>query len=53
MVTATSKDLLAYAAAHADGSGDLLFRPWSNVRRDLHDACDRIGIARCSPNDLR
>lgn len=29
------------------------FEPWSNVRRDLHQACDAAGIAHCSPNDLR
>jgi integrase len=27
--------------------------PWSNVRRDLHKACERAEIAPCSPNDLR
>lgn len=44
--------LLRYAAEHAPGQ-DLLFPPWSNVRRDLLDACKRAGIERCSPNDLR
>jgi integrase len=29
------------------------FEPWTNIRRDLHRACDAIGIAHCSPNDLR
>lgn len=29
------------------------FERWTNIRRDLHAACDAIGIARCSPNDLR
>ncbi len=29
------------------------FAPWTNVRRDMHKACDAAGIARCSPNDLR
>lgn len=29
------------------------FPRWSNVRRDLHAACDAAGIAHCSPNDLR
>lgn len=29
------------------------FEPWSNVRRDMHVACDAAKIARCSPNDLR
>jgi integrase len=44
--------LLRYAAEHAPGQG-LLFPPWTNVRRDLLDACKRGGIERCSPNDLR
>lgn len=26
---------------------------WGNVRRDLHAACDRAGVKRVSPNDLR
>ena len=29
------------------------FERWSNIRRDLHAACDEAQIARCSPNDLR
>lgn len=31
----------------------LPFESWSNIRRDLHKACDEAGIAKCSPNDLR
>ncbi len=31
----------------------LPFERWTNVRRDLHDACTAAGIAVCSPNDLR
>lgn len=31
----------------------LLAGHWGNVRRDLHTACDRAGIKRVSPNDLR
>jgi hypothetical protein len=38
---------------HAQGPGDPLFRPWLNVRRDLHEACERAGIPPVSPNDLR
>jgi integrase len=26
---------------------------WGNIRRDIHAACDRAQISRCSPNDLR
>ena len=29
------------------------FDRWGNIRRDLHHACDSIGIERCSPTDLR
>lgn len=29
------------------------FSRWTNVRRDLLEACERAGIAACSPNDLR
>ena len=35
-----------------DGQGRL-FPSWSNIRRDLHTACDRAGIGHVSPNDLR
>lgn len=31
----------------------LPFESWSNIRRDLHLACAEVGIAVCSPNDLR
>jgi len=31
----------------------VLFDRWSNIQRDLADACEEIGIDRCSPNDLR
>jgi len=30
-----------------------LFARWSNMRRDLRDACERAGIEPVSPNDLR
>lgn len=29
------------------------FASWSNVRRDMHQACEAAGIAKCTPNDLR
>ncbi len=48
-----SRELLAYTLMHAEGSNGMLFRPWTNVRRDLIDACERAGLERCSPNDLR
>lgn len=53
IVGETARSLLEYVLTHAAGEGGLLFRPWSNVRRDLHAACDAVKIRRCSPNDLR
>jgi integrase len=44
---------MAYALRHAEGKQGFLFRRWTNVRRDLNEACERAGIAPCSPNDLR
>jgi integrase len=44
--------LLAFAMEHADGSL-MLFRERGNFRRDLASMCERAGIARLSPNDLR
>ena len=44
--------LLRYSLQHAPGQ-DLLFPRWTNVRRDLLEACAAAGIDRCSPNDLR
>lgn len=45
--------LVEVVRQHAEGMGGALFRPWTNVRRDLHAACGRAGIPPCSPNDLR
>jgi integrase len=53
IVTENQKRLLRYALQHAESTDDLLLLPWSNVRRDLRDACERAGIPPCSPNDLR
>jgi len=47
------RELLAYAAEHAQGEGDLLFTPWMKMVRDLALACRRCDIERCSSNDLR
>ncbi|MDF3070646.1 MAG: integrase family protein [Polyangiaceae bacterium] len=52
-VVGAGHDLLAHVEKHAEGEGQLLFRPWGNARRDLAQACERAGIAAVSPNDLR
>ncbi len=54
IATSEQFELLRYALEHAEGGDDMLFRPWNNnVVRDLHAACKRANIPRCSPNDLR
>jgi len=48
------RTLLEYAVQHAKGPRDgALFLAWQNIRRDLREACKRVGIESCSPNDLR
>ncbi len=49
-VPPTMRAPLAWALAHAPAD---LFDRWTNVRRELNDACDAAGIARVTPNDLR
>ena len=45
--------LIAEMRARASRTGPVV-RPWAgNVNRDLRRACARVGIPRCSPNDLR
>lgn len=39
-------------AVRGDVKGPM-FRKWGNVGRELAEACDRAGIERLSPNDLR
>lgn len=53
MVVPLLRRYLDLALATAEGEGDALFRPWGNMNRDILAACRRIGIERCSPNDLR
>jgi len=53
IVGEVTRSLLEYALANGQGAGGLLFRPWTNVRRDLHAACSAVKIRPCSPNDLR
>jgi integrase len=46
--------IVSYARPWVKLANDHLpFTKWTNIRRDLADACARAGIARCSPNDLR
>lgn len=47
----TTRPLLAWALARADFT--TLFQPWSNIRRDLAQACAKLEIPPVSPNDLR
>ena len=51
-ITSIMRHVLDRALTEAPGE-QVLFRPWSNVRRDIHQACDKLKIARLSPNDLR
>jgi integrase len=44
---------LAQALAGTTTEAEQMFRPWTNVRRELSAACTRAGIAAVSPNDLR
>ncbi len=47
------RDLLRFALEHSDGREGFLFSRWHTVNRDMKAACERVGIANCSPNDLR
>lgn len=47
----TTRPLLVWALARAGFT--TLFAKWGNVRRDLHQVCERLGIPPVSPNDLR
>src|SRR5262249_23528219 len=53
VVSPAARSLLAYALEHASGKEGFLFQPWGTARRALHQACERAGIPKCSPNDLR
>jgi integrase len=48
-----AKPLRAYLGTLPDEHRGYVAEPWPNVRRDLALACERAGIARVSPNDLR
>jgi len=49
------QELLRFALDNASGSGGTLFTRWNldNANTDLREACDALGIPRCSTNDLR
>ena len=53
LVAPWQRGLLEHAAKHAEGQDGDLFATWGNVGRDLPRACERAGIPRCTPNDLR
>jgi integrase len=46
-------DLLGNVIKELPADQMKLFPEWTNIRRDLHDACRRAGIEHVSPNDLR
>jgi integrase len=37
---------------YSQASGPIV-EPWGNIRRDLPALCKRLGLPRCTPNDLR
>jgi len=54
IVSRDQRTLLEYTLEHAKGPKEgALFEEWQNIRRDLREACRRVGIETCSPNDLR
>lgn len=54
-ITSIMKPILERSLELAPNEGGLLFRKWhrGNIIRDLREACERAGIERLSPNDLR
>lgn len=53
-ISPTGRPLLRTALDLAPGGKvGPLFRSWKNYRRDLAQACDRAGVPRVTPNDLR
>ncbi len=46
VLTQAQSTMLDFARKNADGVDGLLFSAWGNVRRDLHDACRRVGCLR-------
>jgi integrase len=52
-VLAMMVPFVRFVLEHADGIPPMLFRPWGNLRRDLHRSCARAGVAAFGPNQLR
>jgi integrase len=52
-ITKVNEEALRWSLASAPGKEGLLFRPWGKLHRDLAAACERAGIAKVTPNDLR
>jgi hypothetical protein len=48
-----ARELLERALRDGAGHGRRILLPWGNVRRDLAQACQRIGLDALTPNDLR
>lgn len=44
---------LRHAVAYADGPGDLLFSPWTNMPRDVRKACRAAGVPEFTARTLR
>lgn len=51
-ITTVNAPLLSWAVRRAPGA-DVLFRSWGKLHRDLAAACERAGIQKLTPNDLR
>ncbi len=52
-ITKVNEALLRWSLANAPGKKGLLFHPWTMLHRDLAAACERAGIRKVTPNDLR
>jgi len=51
-IVGIAESLLRWALANTT-AGDPLFPGWTNVRRDLAEVCEQLGIPPVTPNDLR
>ena len=53
LVAEWQRSLVEHPLKYAEGEDGALFARWSNVRRDLIEACDKAKFDTCTPNDLR